>query len=128
MTKIPPKVLKEILADPDYKFCMKAGIFDHVCDGRVTFDHAVIYGSKQVQKKWAIISVCEKGHSVGRYQDAGDHNREVHLWIALNRATSEEILEISKVVPYTREKMRLNEKYGKWEMQIQYPKEISYAA
>lgn len=115
MGKIPKQLNDEINADPAYRFCMKAGHLGHVCDGRLTRDHTATFAGEQIQLKGFIISVCEFGHSVGKFQDSGDHNKEVHLWIAVNRATDEEMLSVSKYFPYTREKMRLNEKYGKWE-------------
>lgn len=114
MSPIPKNVLKEMLADPAYKVCMKFGHFGHECSGKITFDHTVIFAGKQVQVKNFIISLCENGHSVNRFQDAGDHCKESSLWIALNRASEPEMLAISKAIPYLREKERLNKKWGVW--------------
>lgn len=121
MTPIPPKVKKEILADPSYKTCMKYGQFGHECSGRITWEHVLTFAGRQVQKKWAIISLCEFGHSVGLYQDGGDLEKEINLWIALNRATNAEMLEISKAIPYTREKVRLNNEYGSYTQKYPIP-------
>lgn len=114
MSHIPKWLLDEILADPYYKKCARAGLFGHECGGRITFDHCIIYGNKQLQKKWAILPVCEKGHGVGRFQDRGDLLREVHTWMALNRATRAELMEISKAIDYENMKDWLNLKYGEY--------------
>ena len=112
MSRIPKKLLDDILEDPFYKTCARAGLHGHVCEGRVTFEHALIYGGKQVQKKFAILPLCEGAHSVGRCQDAGDLNKEVNVWICLNRASIYELVSISKAIDYTRMKDMLNKKYG----------------
>lgn len=112
MTKIPPNVLKEILADPFYKTCAKYDQHGHECKGRITFDHTVIYAGRQLQAKWSIIPLCAYGHSVDAHQDDGDLDKEMNLWIALNRATDAEIQAISKSTNYKREKERLNTVYG----------------
>ena len=112
MRPIPPKLKKEILADPYYKICAMAGMEGHTCGGRITFDHTIIYASKQLNKRWAIVPICARGHSVDKFQDNGELDRQKIVWIALNRATNEELLEISKVIPYMRERVRLNAIYG----------------
>ena len=83
------------------------------CDGRLTKDHAIIFAGKQVQEDWAIVDACEFHHAVGKYQSGGDLNREKHIWIALNRATDEQLLRISKAINYLQLRERLNEKYKK---------------
>lgn len=112
MTPIPPKLRKELAADPFYTVCARAGLHDHECGGRVTWEHAVIFAGKQVQARWAILPICAKGHEVDRYQDGGDLDKEVHLWIALNRATDEELRLISRAEDYRRKRDQLNLKYG----------------
>ena len=118
MTKIPPAVLKDILSDPFYKTCAKYGQHGHECKGKITFDHTIIFGGKQLQKKFAIIPLCSYGHSVNEHQDGGDLDKEMNLWIALNRATNAEIQAISKAINYTREKERLNTLYGPYEAKL----------
>lgn len=112
MSHIPKWLLDDILADRFYKKCARSGIFGHECAGRITFDHCIIYGGKQLQKKWAILPVCQKAHDVGPFQDRGELNREIHTWIALNRATLFELEEISKAIDYADMKDWLNLKYG----------------
>ena len=112
MNNIPTKLRNELVVDPEYKFCTRYGWHDHECDGRITWEHTLIYAGKQLQIRSFIIALCEFGHSVGRHQDGGDLNKQINLWIALNRATDQEILSLSKAINYGRERERLNEKYG----------------
>lgn len=109
MRKIPEKLKKEILSDPDYKTCTRK---DHDCDGRITWEHAIIYAGKQLNEKWAIIPLCAYHHSVDFHQDGDGLNKEINVWIALNRATDFELSMISKVIPYLKERARLNAIHG----------------
>lgn len=111
MTPIPKPLLKEILADPYYKVCARSK--EGNCQGRITFEHAIIYAGKQLQKKWSIVPLCCFHHAVDEFQDGGDLNKEKNFWIALNRATSAELLNISKAVNYLARREFLNKKYGK---------------
>lgn len=82
------------------------------CDGRVTWEHAIIFDGKQLNEKWAIIPLCEWHHAVNKHQDGGDLNKEMNVWVAVNRATSEELIAVSKAIDYLQLRERLNEKYG----------------
>ncbi len=115
MKAIPKKLKEQILNDPEYLVCAKYGYLGHVCHGRITLEHAVIYAHNQVQERWAIIPLCAYGHSVDYHQDGGDLNKEINLWIALNRATDDELFAVSKAIDYKRERTRLNQKYGTYE-------------
>lgn len=121
MNNIPPWVKREILADHDYTLCMRADHHGHVCAGRITFEHAIIHAGSQLQEKFAILSICAYGHSVDQYQDSGDLNKEIHLWIALNRATESQLKSISKAENYIFTRDRLNKQYGKWKMNFPRP-------
>lgn len=110
MSKIPAKLLKEILADPYYKVCARKP--DGGCAGRITFEHAIIYAGRQLQEKWAIIPLCTFHHAVNEHQDGGNLVKDKNVWIALNRATDSELEAISKVVPYKFMRQRLNKEYG----------------
>lgn len=113
MNNIPIKLRVEIDSDPEYSRCMLSPY--HECGGRPnTREHALIYANKQVQERFAIISVCAAGQNVDEFQDSGRMNKEMNVWVALNRATDEELTRISKVVPYFRERDRLNMKYGEY--------------
>lgn len=59
MHKIPTKLRKELSEDPEYKICARSGTG---CEGRITFEHALLYAGKQVQEKWAILPLCWYHH------------------------------------------------------------------
>lgn len=96
--------------DPYYKSCARCC---EDCDGRITWEHAIIFAGKQLSMKWAIIPLCEYHHAVNGHQDGGDLNKEINVLIALNRATEEELKDISKNVNYLSLRERLNKKYDK---------------
>lgn len=77
-------------------------------------EHAIIFANRQVQELWAIIPLCAKGHAVDEYQDAGTLDKSRNIWVALNRATDEELQAVSKAIPWIRERDRLNTIYGVW--------------
>lgn len=114
MNNMPPALRKECADDPQYKICLRhQALNDHVCrpdpvTGKlIEWEHALIFAGKQVQKKFAIIPICW-------YVHRGDGLvKEINEWLALNRATDEEIRSISKVIDYTRKREYLNKKYGK---------------
>lgn len=106
MRKISPDVLEELLAEP--QVCALA---DHNCGGRITFEHTLTFGSKQIDEVWAIIKLCEAHHSVGMYQDGGFLDKEKNVWLALNRATDNDLLKYSKAIDYIAMRLRLNKKY-----------------
>lgn len=92
------------------RVCMRAD--EENCGGRLTKEHAIIYAGKQLQEEWAILDICEFHHGVNNYQDRGDLKKEKHLWIALNRASDEELKAISKCIDHIELRGRLNKKYG----------------
>ena len=112
MTPIPKKLRFELATDPEYKVCMKSTVPGHECQGGITWEHAVIYAGRQVQEKWAILALCEYAHAVNRFQDGGDLDKRLNLWIALNRASDEALGAYNKVINYVRERSRLNSIYG----------------
>lgn len=101
---------EEIGTDAEYSRCALM-LFDG-CGGRITREHSLIYAGKKIQEKWAIIPLCSRHHAVDEYQDAGTMVKERNVWVALNRATDDELLRMSKVVNYLRERDRLNQKFG----------------
>lgn len=110
MKTIPKKQRVEMAASGEYSVC---SLIDHgPCDGRITWEHALIFGGNKIQKKWAIIPLCELHHAVNKHQDAGTLKKELSVWVALNRATDEELRAVSKTINYTRLRGVLNEKYG----------------
>ena len=101
-----------MVSDPLFPSCMLYGQHGHVCDGRITIEHALIHAGRQLNKRWALINICAKAHEVDGFQDAHTINKEMNVWVALNQATDAELCEVSKAVDYLRERKRLNKIYG----------------
>lgn len=108
MRKISPQVKAILEIEPNV--CARAG---DDCVGRITWEHTLIYAGKQIDEAWAIIKLCEYHHDVNFQQGNGDLNKEINVWIALNRATDAELLQYSKAINYIRMRGILNDKYGK---------------
>lgn len=97
MRPIPPKLKKEMLEDPAYHSCMRNDfLHDHVCSGRLTLEHAIIHAGKQVNEKWAIISICAWSHDVDNFQDGGNLDKEKNEYVALMRATEQDLEKYPK--------------------------------
>lgn len=111
------KLRKEIASDPEYSRCALQGIHPEIigqCAGRITREHAVINAAKKIQKKWAIIPCCAKHHGVDQYQDAHtEAPKDMREWVALTRATWEELTEYPKSKYFDRLAI-LNNKYGRY--------------
>jgi hypothetical protein len=82
------------------------------CGGRITWEHALTYGGRQIDEHWAIVKLCARHHAVDQYQDCGLLDKEKNVWLALNQATDAELLPYSKAIDYIDKRQRLNEKYG----------------
>lgn len=109
MRQISSKIKEQLQLEPN--ICARAS--DGGCDGRITWEHTLIYAGKQIDEVWAIIHLCAYHHEVDEFQDGGGLNKEKNVWIALNRATDQELLKYSKAINYIRERDRLNKIYGK---------------
>lgn len=114
MNNIPKQLREEMARDPYYTKCARADLLgDHVCEpdpvtGKlIEWEHTIIFASKQLQRKFAIIPICWYVH---RGQGL---KKEINVWIALNRATDQELKEISVAINYLRERDRLNKLYGR---------------
>lgn len=132
MKPIPPKLRKQIDEDQFYKTCALYGQKDHMCDGRITYEHAVIFAGNRVQTLWAIVPICAKYHEVDEFQDSHNMDKEMHVWVALNRATdedlkamcgetffkTEDLTPMHKTSRFLRERTRLNKLYGPYTHQI----------
>lgn len=113
MRPIPPKLREDLANRPEYKTCMRRhALKDHVCEADpltgklIDWEHAIIFGGKQLNEAWAIVPICYLVHRGGKL------NKEINVWLALNRATDDELRAISKAVDYIRERARLNAIYG----------------
>lgn len=106
---IPKQLLNEILQDNYYEKCVRHK--EGTCRGRITFEHAIQYASKQVQEKWSIIPLCSFHHAVNEYQDRGDLNKEINWYYALQRATETDLEKYPRR-NWKQLKKYLVEKYG----------------
>lgn len=123
-TVIPPTLRKEMDADPFYKVCALAIIPGHTCEGRITREHAIIYGGEKVQKRWAIIPLCARAHEVDQFQDAHTMKKELHVWVALNRASIHDLKDMcgeqmfttigpfQKTYPWLQKALALEARFG----------------
>lgn len=109
MRPIPQALKKQILTDPYYLQCARSS--EGGCEGRITFEHAIIYAGKQLNELWAIIPLCEYHHAVNQFQDGGNLNKMENIRIALNRATDAELERISKAIDYRALRDRLNKNH-----------------
>ena len=82
MRPIPPKLREQMANDPYYKKCARSSL---ECKGRITWEHAWIYGGKQINEVWAIIPLC-----VYHHLEEG-LNKHENQKIALQRATKEDL-------------------------------------
>ena len=110
MPHIPLPVLKECLSDMFYSRCCLA---DWNCMGNISLEEAFLFGGRQVKEKWNIIPLCHRHHSVGVWMESGLLNKEKNEWVALNRASEDELDRYSKVQNLRAKREYLNEKYGK---------------
>ena len=122
MRPISPRVKKIIDTDPFYKTCIFRGYQDRfgICGGRITMEHSIIFAGRQLDEAWAILPLCARHHGIEEFQDRTYINKEAVVWVALNRATLEELHAISKVINYENKKIWLNKVLGKYE-HIKYP-------
>jgi len=110
VSPIPPKVKAEILADPYYKTCARSQ--EGECEGRVTFEHAWIYGSKQIQEVWAIIPICAYHHAVDEFQDGDGLDKGLNQYIALCRADIDDLCARMPKKNWRQEYKYLHSKYA----------------
>lgn len=97
---------------PFFRVCAKAALPGHECQGRITWDHPLTYGGKQLIEPNFTVPTCAYGHGVDHFQDGGDRIQEQQIWIALSRSTDEQIASISKAINYTHKKAYLIGIYG----------------
>lgn len=107
MRKISSKVKAKLEQEPD--ICLRRNEGD--CRGKITWEHALIYAGRQIDEAWAILKICEYHHAVNQFQDNGHLDKEKHIWLALNRATDEELEKYPKA-DYKKLRERLNKIYG----------------
>jgi hypothetical protein len=106
MNNMPKKLREELSEDPEYSRCMREG---GDCGGRITWEHTTIFAGRQLQEKWAIISLCW-------YHHLGDGlDKNINRWIALSRATDEDLAKYPKAYKEWKQlKKYLTGLYGKY--------------
>lgn len=117
---------REMAIDPYYKTCARSGLHGHTCEGRITWEHALVFSGRRLNGKPFIIPICTKAHAVDFHQDGGDMNKEINVWIALNRATDQELRNISKAIDYIHKRAFLNAKYGVYKQPVLENNNINY--
>jgi len=93
MRKIPQWLKEEILVDTYYKVCCRK---NKDCKGRITWEHVFIYAGRQINEKWNIIPLCAYHHSVDEFQDGDGLNKRINEYIAISRATPEDLAKYPK--------------------------------
>lgn len=95
MHKTPKKIYESIKQERYY--CERNRVLnDHICSGRLTMEHALMYRGKQIPEKWAIVVLCEWAHGVGRYAIGGGLNKRINEWLALRHAVAEDFAKYPK--------------------------------
>lgn len=105
MNNIPQRLRKEMAADPYYEKCAR---FGDDCEGRITWEHSLIYAGRQIQEKWAIIPLC-----VWHHLDKG-MIKWINEYIALSRASDEELHKYSKAIDLLKKRDYLKIKYNEY--------------
>lgn len=115
MTTIPKKMRAEMNLEPFYHSCArKAALNDHECEANpitrrlIEWHHAAKYAGKKIQKRSFIVPLCWWAH------EGPGKDESIGLWIALNRASDDELLELSHKGgrDYFRHRAFLNQRYG----------------
>lgn len=98
LTKPIPKEMREELAED--LFMKSCCVADSWCSGRIEWHHALIYASKRVNEKWAILPLCQQHHK------SEASNRVAINKVMVQRATYEELAKYSKAIDYCAIKKR----------------------
>lgn len=113
MRPMPIKLRNEMDMDEYYHRCARYDLLrDHICkpdpiSGKlIEWEHAFIFAGKQINERWAIVPICWLAHRGGYMV------KEINEWIALNRATDEELRKYSKAVDLIYKRNYLNKIYG----------------
>jgi hypothetical protein len=82
MRPIPAAMRKTMDADPYYHKCARRS---GECEGRITWEHALIYAGKQVNEPWAIVPLCVYHHL------GPGMIKELNEYLAIRRATEADL-------------------------------------
>ena len=78
MTIIPRKIRRQIEADGFMLRCIHED--KGICEGRITWEHAILIGGRRVNERWAIVPCCWH-HNVG----VSGKDKQFNTWVALLR-------------------------------------------
>lgn len=96
MNKMPKALRAALALQPRMRRCARHG---PDCFGRITWEHAIYYAGRQVQRAWAIVPLCWFHHL------GAGLAKEVNRHLALQRATESDLSE------FPREDFRQQKKY-----------------
>ena len=106
MRKIPMRLRMELKRDQFYRRC----VFDCPdCQGKVEWEHALLYKGQQVNTRFAIIPCCT-------YHHRGEGlNKQKNMWVALNRMVDKDFQTFWKAEAMWRQlRNYLNKLYGEY--------------
>lgn len=96
----PPWMLEALREHPLYHVCWRRYLLrDHVCQGRITTEHAITHAGRRVNELWALVRICAWAHEVDQFQDGGGMIKNINRWIAFGRITNWE--EVERKYPRT---------------------------
>ena len=78
MRAISAKDKKTIDTDPFYKVCIHERFRDKLSPGRITIEHAYIYGGKQIAELWAYVP-CKWEFNIDAKGNIKDFNKYIAL-------------------------------------------------
>lgn len=103
MNQIPKALRARLASLPRMRRCARHG---PDCSGRITWEHAMTYAGRQIQREWAIVPLCVF-HHLGR-----GLVKEINRHIALQRATDADLAEFPRE-DFQQLKNYLESVYGK---------------
>lgn len=106
MNRIPPKLRRALSEDPYMKRCARSE--EGACHGRVTWEHALMQGGRQLQRAWAIVPLCWNCHL------GPGLNKELNRHLAFQRANPEDFDEFPRSADAWRQEAEyLKKKYAR---------------
>lgn len=115
MNGLPETLKEELVRDPFYALCARQeALHDHVCmpnpsNGMpIEWEPVVLHEGAPILRRFAIVPLCWSAR-IG-----SNAIRAINVWIALNRATTSELLEISRSIDYFRARSDLNRIFGEY--------------
>ena len=104
---IPQELRDSMSMKPFYKKCC---IANDNCFGRIEWHHHKTHKGTRLNKEWCILPVCQHHHGRANIRNT----RERMDWVALNRASDQELKEISQAEDYIKTREMLNRIYGEY--------------